>query len=94
MAFSYNFRYIETSAKLNRGINDLFSTLTASILSQHLKDISNANDIACAISSDEQGVIMRSGTCYSTFLNMVYSSNAICVAGALIAKDPPNKFSS
>ena len=57
---------METSAKLNTGIDELFQSLASSILSNTLKslqDISNSNSFAVQkCSTEDNDVLMRSGT--------------------------------
>ena len=56
---------METSAKLNSGIDELFSALASSILShtlKTLKDIANSATIPRKCSSEDSDVMMRSGT--------------------------------
>ena len=57
---------METSAKLNTGIDELFQSLASSILSntlRSLQDISNSNSLGVQKSSTEDNdVLMRSGT--------------------------------
>ena len=57
---------METSAKLNTGIDELFQSLASSILSNTLKslhDISNSNSLGVQkCSTEDNDVLMRSGT--------------------------------
>ena len=56
---------METSAKLNTGIDELFQSLASSILSNTLKslqDISNSNSLGVQkCSTEDNDVLMRSG---------------------------------
>ena len=64
-AVKHGSRYMETSAKENTGIDELFSSLASSILShtlKTLKDISLSNNLPQKCSSeDSDEVLMRSG---------------------------------
>ena len=64
-AVKHGSRYMETSAKENTGIDELFSALASSILShtlKTLKDISLSNNLPQKCSSeDSDEVLMRSG---------------------------------
>merc|ERR1712226_864386 len=56
---------METSAKLNTGIDDLFSSLSSSILSHTLKslqEIGNSSNMPRKCSSEDNDVLMRSAT--------------------------------
>ena len=55
---------METSSKLNSGIDELFSALASSILShtlKALKDIANSSNVPRKCSSEDDDVMMRSG---------------------------------
>ena len=63
-SYTFILRYIETSSKLNTGIDDLFSSLATSILSQtlkNLKDIANSKQIPRISLSQDSDVPMRGG---------------------------------
>ena len=64
-AVKHGSRYMETSAKENTGIEELFSAMASSILShtlKTLKDISLSNNLPQKCSSeDSDEVLMRSG---------------------------------
>lgn len=64
-AVKHGAKYLETSAKLNAGIDELFQSLASSILSNTLKslqDISNSNSLGVQkCSTEDNDVLMRSG---------------------------------
>ena len=70
---------METSAKLNTGIDELFQSLASSILSNTLKslqDISNSNSLGVQkCSTEDNDVLMRSGTIGIAYRLSIYKKS-------------------